>query len=305
MKIGLVDLDSSHAVHWTPLLRELGHEVIGVYDSGNVQPAEDIQKFAAEQSLTVYESLEELAQVVDSAVLLGCNWNTRLQQIETFVAKDKSVLIDKPVAGHPADLRKMHELIDGGARITGGSSLRFCYETRDWLAQPVSERGIPHTVLCGCGNHEFFYGIHAAAMLMGIMGGAVHSVRHLGNFQEGAGMQRRIQFNWADGRTGFVIVGPTQRWMNFFTCIITGQGATQFKTDAGKLYRALMERTLPFLSGETSTPPVTGEEFIQPELCLLAARYSWMNGDSEVVLSELPDTAGYDSQEFLKTYTYL
>jgi len=41
------------------------------------------------------------------------------------------------------------------ARITGGSSLRFCYETQAWLGKPVEERGTPHTVFCGCGVDEF------------------------------------------------------------------------------------------------------------------------------------------------------
>jgi hypothetical protein len=305
MKIGLVDLDSSHAVHWPPLLRNMGHEVVALCDSGAVHPKGYAEKFAAEHGVsTVCASPEELEAVVDCAVLLGCDWNNRLRQIRPFVENGKSVLIDKPVAGHPGDLRELQQLVDGGARITGGSALRFCYETRDWLAQPEAERGKPQTVFCGCGNHEFFYGIHAAAMLLGIMGTGVHSVRHLGNFREGAGVQRRIQFNWEDGRSGIIAVGPTEKWMNFFACIVTGKGATQYRTDASKLYQALFEKTLPFLSDEIDVAPLSGAELIEPEMCLLAARYSQNNGDREIILADLPPNAGYDSDEFLRTYSY-
>ena len=31
MKIGLVDLDTSHPAAWVPILRELGHDVVGIY----------------------------------------------------------------------------------------------------------------------------------------------------------------------------------------------------------------------------------------------------------------------------------
>ena len=40
------------------------------------------------------------------------------------------------------------DAVEKGARITGGSSLRFC------LSQPLAERGTPQTVFCGCGVDE-------------------------------------------------------------------------------------------------------------------------------------------------------
>jgi len=32
MKIGIVDLDTSHPQNWIPIERELGHEVVGLWD---------------------------------------------------------------------------------------------------------------------------------------------------------------------------------------------------------------------------------------------------------------------------------
>ena len=34
MRIGSVDLDTSHPQNWIPLERELGHEVTGIWDGG-------------------------------------------------------------------------------------------------------------------------------------------------------------------------------------------------------------------------------------------------------------------------------
>ena len=38
MKIGIVDVDTSHPDKWIPIERELGHEVVGIWDGGAVHP---------------------------------------------------------------------------------------------------------------------------------------------------------------------------------------------------------------------------------------------------------------------------
>ena len=38
MKIGVVDLDTSHPQNWIPIERDLGHEVAGIWDGGAVHP---------------------------------------------------------------------------------------------------------------------------------------------------------------------------------------------------------------------------------------------------------------------------
>ena len=40
MRIGIVDLDTSHPQNWIPLERELGHDVVGIWDGGAVHPRE-------------------------------------------------------------------------------------------------------------------------------------------------------------------------------------------------------------------------------------------------------------------------
>jgi hypothetical protein len=76
--------------------------------------------------------------------------------------------------------------------------------TREWLAKPVAERGTPHTVVCGCGVDEFNYGIHAYAMLSGILSAGIRSVQHLGQ-----GGQRRLLVTWQDGRSALRLVEAT------------------------------------------------------------------------------------------------
>lgn len=299
MKIGVVDLDTSHPQNWIPIERELGHEVVGLWDGGSVHPAGYAEKFAAEHKVPkVYASLEAMAAEVDCAIIHACNWDTHVEKARPFVDAGKSVLLDKPVAGNVRDIAQIKQWVRDGARISGGSSLRFCYETRDWLAKPVEERGAPHTVLCGCGVDEFNYGIHAYAMLSGILGPGIRTVRHLGK-----GVQRRIEVVWENGTIGFLIIGKMDGWIPFHADIITNKGVAQYIADSAKLYRALLERVLPYLAGEIATPPVSIDALLEPELCALAARVSWNNGGKAVTLDELsPDTEGYDGAAFALEY---
>lgn len=299
MRIGLVDLDTSHPQNWIPILRELGHEVVGVWDGGSVHPPAYVHKFAADHGIPqVCTSLADLVALADCAIIHGCDWDTHVAKARPFVEAGKSVLIDKPLAGNLRDLQQLRQWVQEGARISGGSSLRFAVEIQKWLAQPVAERGTPHTVFCGCAVDEFNYGIHAYAMLSGILGGGIHSVRHLGE-----GVQRRILVQWTDGRSGTLVIGATAKWMPFYATIVTERTVTHLQADNGKLYRALLVATLPYLSGQTTTPPLTVDEWLEPELCALAARHSWLHGDQEVLLADLKlDDAGYDGKTFAEGY---
>ncbi len=299
MKIGIVDLDTSHPQNWIPILRQLGHDVVGVWDGGSVHPPTYVQKFAADHGVPqVYATLTELAAVADCAIIHGCDWDTHIAKARPFVEAGKAVLLDKPVAGNLRDLQQLRQWVQEGARISGGSSLRFAVETQAWLAQPVAERGTPHTVLCGCAVDEFNYGIHAYAMLSGILGGGMRTVRHLSE-----GGQRRILVQWADGRSGILVIGATAKWMPFYTTIITERTVTHFQADNSKLYQALLEATLPYLAGETATPPQPVDTWLEPELCALAARQSWLNRDQAVALADLAlDDVGYDGKIFAEGY---
>lgn len=300
MRIGIIDLDTSHPHRWVPIERELGHNVVGVWDGGSVHPDGYAESFVKKFNIPhVFASIEEMVTEVDCAVIHSANWDTHVGKARPFVEAGKSVLFDKPVVGNLGDLNQLKHWAEEGVRITGGSALRLCAETQDWLSLPILERGIPQTVLCGCSVDEFNYGIHAYAMLFGIMGGGVHSVKHLG-----MAIQRRILVKWTDGRCGLLIVGANANDnFPFFSTIVTERSCIQFQADSTKLYRSFLESTLPFLAGKTDHPPVAVNEWLEPELCALAARKSWLNGDIEVKVDELTlEDQGYDGKVFVEEY---
>ncbi len=299
MKIGIVDLDTSHPAAWIPIERELGHEIVGIWDGGSVHPADYAQRFASEHGVPrVYNTLDEMTSDVDCAIIHGCDWDTHLPKAHSFLEAGKAVLLDKPMAGNIADLNELVRLSSSGARIIGGSSLRFCYETAEFLMIPETERGVPHTVFCGCAVDEFNYGIHAYSLLRGIIGSGADSVRHLRS-----GPQRRIQINWPDGRTGIIAIGATSKWLPFYATIVTDKMVHQFTVNITTVYRSLLEVALPYLAGETPTQPLSMESLIEPELCALAAKLSWEQGDREVSLAELDGSdVSYDGRAFAAKY---
>ncbi|MCL4694330.1 MAG: Gfo/Idh/MocA family oxidoreductase [Candidatus Hydrogenedentes bacterium] len=299
MRIGVVDVDTSHPQNWIPIERELGHEVVGLWDGGAVHSAEYVKKFAHDHNIpTVYPSLEAMVPEVDCAIIHGCDWDTHIAKARPFVEAGKSVLLDKPVAGNIDDIGQIVEWVNKGARVSGGSSLRFCYETRDWLAIPEEERGTPHTVICGCGVDEYNYGIHAYALLSGILGPGIASVRHLSQ-----GVQRRIEVTWENGAAGILAIGKMDGWIPFHADIITNKGVTQFVVDSANLYRALLERVLPYLAGDVAEPPVPIDTLVEPELCALAAKLSWTNGNKAVPMHHLAKASvSYDGAAFANEY---
>src|SRR5437868_5871406 len=124
MKIGLVDLDTSHARCWIPIERELGHEIVGVWAGSSVHPAGFADNFAAEQRIArVYPCLTDMVADVDCAIIHSCDWDTHVAKARPFIEAGKAVLIDKPIAGNARDLRQFEAWAQQGARLSGGSAL--------------------------------------------------------------------------------------------------------------------------------------------------------------------------------------
>ncbi|MCC7354978.1 MAG: Gfo/Idh/MocA family oxidoreductase [Anaerolineae bacterium] len=299
LKIGLVDLDTSHPGSWTPILRDLGHEIVGVFDGSTVWPAGYAAHFAQKRDIPrVFENLDEMAEAVDVAIIHACNWDLHVARAEPFVKAGKGVLIDKPLAGNLRDINTLLDWAGMGRRIHGGSSLRFTNEVREYLAQPEGERGRIHTVLAGCAVDDYFYGIHAYALLSSLMGPGAERVRYLGT-----AVQKLIQVTWKDGRIGLLSIGAQPGYLPFYLTIVTDKAVKHLEADSNKIYRSLLEAVLPYLGGEVEKPPVPLRDLLEAELIGLAARRSWMHHGAEVFLTDLRlDDDGYDGGAFNAEY---
>ncbi|NPV07487.1 MAG: Gfo/Idh/MocA family oxidoreductase [Anaerolineae bacterium] len=299
LRVGLVDLDTSHPENWVPILRELGHQLVGVFDGGTVWPEGHAARFAERFSIPrVHGSPEQMVDDVDLAIIHSVNWDVHVSRAQPFVQAGKAVLIDKPIVGN---LRDAYTLLDWerqGARISGGSSARFARQARDYLSQDVEERGEPHVAFLANGVDEFNYAIHAYAGLVAIMGPGVHGVRTLGTASE----QMQVEVRWPDGRRGLLSVGRTERHLPCAALVVSNRSISQFTVGGTGGYNSLLEALLPYYAGEAPAP-FSVRDLLEPELTAMAARESLRSGGHYVPLTDLRlDDPGYDGASFAAAY---
>ncbi len=298
MRIGLVDLDTSHPPSWIPILTEMGHTIAGVYDHGDIHPHGYAEQFVSQNNAgRVYPSLAAMANEVDLAILHGCDWDQHVERTKPFIATGTAILVDKPIAGRLADLRQFVAWSKAGHRIVGGSALRFAQEARELLRKPIEERGKLHTAFAGCAVDTFNYGIHGYSLLAALLGTGARSVRFLGG-----GPQERIQVQWEDGRMGILSIGASRAWLPFHASVVGELAVHSFVVDNSRIYRAILEATLPYLSKEADSPPYPIEELIEPELWALAALQSKNGGGVDVRLDEIAEVTAYDGSAFAREY---
>ena len=307
-RLGLVGLCTSHPRKWVPLIREFaaaGHaavEVVAAWDSAETQPTGFAKTFCQEFDIpTATATLDEMVDLVDGVIVHTSNWDRHIDHARPFVESDKTVLIDKPMFGRTADLLVLQDWIAAGRRITGGSSLRFADEIQAYLSRPKQQEDRPHTVFGGCGTDEFFYGIHGYAMLCGLLGGGLQSVRCLCDADPGP-KTLLAKLDWVDGRTAVLsLAGPAK--LPFHLTSVAAGSVTQLTIDPGGVYRALLVRCLPYLCRETDEPPLSFDELVEPELAAIAVARSLEHRGERVALSDLTsDDVYYDGRAFACEY---
>jgi hypothetical protein len=135
-------------------------------------------------------------------------------------------------------------------------------------------------------------------MAAGMIGPGIESARHLGTHH---GLDQ-LELVWCDGVRATLLVGGGA-WLPFHATVVHQQSVEYFEVAPEGLYRALLEKAMPYLSGAVDQPPLPYEELIEPELAALAARVSMQRSGAWVRLAELTDElAEYDGESFANAY---
>ncbi len=303
-KLGLVGLCTSHPAAWVPIIRTLTEEklvdieVVAAWDSGETRPEGFAAEFCQEHNIPhAVEKLDQMIDLVDGVIVHTTNWDKHLEQAEKFVMAGKAVYLDKPIVGNMADANRFLDWIKQGYKVTGGSVLRFCKEVGEFLARPEEERGKVYSAYTAIGVDDFNYGIHGYAMLLALFGTGLESVRYLGSSN-----QKQLQLNWSDGRIGLMTMGPGV-WLPFTASVVTDKNVYSLSADLQYIYRAMLEKVLPWFCGLSDQAPLTPKEILEAELAAMAAQKSWNNNGQLVFLSDLEsDYAGYDGTQFALEY---
>ncbi|GBG06484.1 hypothetical protein PAT3040_01011 [Paenibacillus agaridevorans] len=297
LKIGLVDLDTSHPGSFVPIVREMGHHVTGVFDSGTIYPPGYASTFAREHGIAhACETIEELVERVDAVFIHSCDWDLHVQHARPFIEAGKAVFIDKPLAGNARDLQQLIDWGKDGSILTGGSALRYCNEVKEWRERGIGTEEWVYG-LVGCAVDEFNYGIHAYSMLHGLMGAGIESARYVGETT-----QQQFELAWKDGRRAMVSIGKTSGYLPFYASITTQKQVEFIKADNNRLYQAILENVLPYMAGEAPSP-ISLDELAEAEMAAIAAKMSAERDGALIRIQDIPlSEVGYNGGLFAQQY---
>ncbi len=98
LKLGMVDLCTSHPGSWMKIIKEMDDvEVVAVHDSGSVRPEGYAAEFAAEENIEIVcDTLEDMVGVVDGALIHSANWDIHVAHAMPFIEAGVPVFLDKP-----------------------------------------------------------------------------------------------------------------------------------------------------------------------------------------------------------------
>lgn len=221
IRIGLVGLDTSHATTFTKLLHDPydplhipGARVVAAYAGGSPDmaiSASRVASFTAEvrdrYGVPIVDSPEQVADASDVVLVLASDGRTHPALFRAVAGRGKPIFVDKPFAVSVDDAQEIFGIAaETNTRVFASSAFRYA----DGLAgvlQGIRERGERvRTCHVQCWlpieptqGRYFWYGIHAAEMLVSCMGAGISEVE-----AAGSEMEDRITVRHADGRQSMI-----------------------------------------------------------------------------------------------------
>jgi predicted dehydrogenase len=303
MRIGMIGLDTSHAVAFTELLNDParpdhipGARVVAAYKGGSPDveaSATRIDTFTAtlrdKWKIELTDSIEDLVRRVDAVMITSVDGRVHLAQARPVIAARKPVFIDKPFAASVADAAEIARLARGnGTPIFSSSSQRYNEDVVAIRRDPrVTEvRGAMTWGPATLEPHHpdlFWYGIHAVEMLYTFMGPGCERVTR--THTEGADV---VVGHWKDGRVG--VVRGTRDSASTYGQVVFGPKAIVSAPPAApetkrSSYYGLITAVIEFF--KTGTSPVPIDETLEIMAFMQAADVSKSRGGAAVALAEV------------------
>jgi hypothetical protein len=294
MRIGIVDLDTSHPAAFVPLLRELGHDVVMVFGGDTIVDDAYTRDFARQHAIAeVVADPAEMIGAVDLVFVHSVDWNVHLDRVRSFAEHDIAVHVSKPFAGRASDIRELRCLAAAGARISGGSALRWSRVVQDWAdGGRTAQMGFAAIL-----GHPLDQGVHAYSLLHGTLGPGIQAARTLD------GPDPLVELRWGDGRRAVVGHLRGRRVHDYTVTLVTEDGVVHLDAADGELYEPFLAATVPSLTGESALP-ITFDQLLEPELAAIAALASSHHGGAWIGLSDDAriDDVNFDSRGFVTDY---
>ncbi|QDU77470.1 Oxidoreductase family, NAD-binding Rossmann fold [Bremerella volcania] len=212
LRIGLIGLDSSHAVAFTKTINatdapaELrSAKVIAAFPGGSpdlptsADRIEGFTKQISDMGVEIVPSIDALLKKVDAVIMNSVDGRVHLQQATPVLEAGIPLFVDKPITASLEETKQLIALSQKtGTPFFSASTLRFCREVIDLNKEDVM----------GCVAYSpckldpthpdlFWYGIHGVETLFTVMGPGCKSVQRTQT--EGAEIVTGV---WEDGRVG-------------------------------------------------------------------------------------------------------
>jgi hypothetical protein len=312
LKLGIIGLDSSHAVRFAELLNDPsspnhvpGAVIVAAYKGGSPEVAESanrIERFTKEVTekwhVRLVPSIPELCSQVDAVMLLSVDARQHVEQIRPVFAAKKPVYIDKPMAASLKDVMEISKLSrKSGVPFFSSSSQRFSKTIVD-LCGDSTIGHVEGAITFGPMPIEpylpdlFWYGVHSVESLYTLMGTGCERVARVHTDGEDS-----VTGLWKDGRigeirglrstprtTGAIVFGSKRVALsnNLFH-----EQNHQGTPAAG--YRGVVEQIVKFF--ETGIAPVRPEETQEIFAFMEAAELSKQRHGAPVALAEAMEAA--------------
>lgn len=297
LRVGVVGLDTSHAVAFTKLLNApdttggaadalAGVKVVAAYPGGSKDIAssrdriEGFTKQIRALGVEITDSIPALLDKVDVVLLESVDGRTHLEQARPILAAGKPVFIDKPLAASLADAIAIDEL----ARRTktpwfSSSALRFCTDIPQMRHNPKVGDVTGCDAWSPCPlepTHPdfFWYGIHGVEILYTVMGPGCESVSR--THAEGTDL---AVGTWKDGRVG--TFRGLRKGKEDYGSIVFGTKAV-VPSGGYDSYKGLVIQIAKFF--KTRQPPVAAAETLEILAFMEAADESKRQGGAPVKL---------------------
>lgn len=311
LKVGIIGLDTSHAVTFTQLLNDAtdpnhvpGAIVTVAYKGGSPDIAESanrIERFTSEVTtkwhVRLVSSIPELCNQVDAVLLLSLDARKRLEQVRPVFAAKKRVYVDKPLTANLKDGIEFVQLSKtSGVPFFSASGQRYSKSIVD-LRRDESIGSVNGAITFGPMPIEtylpdlFWYGIHSVESLYALMGTGCERVARVHTEGEDS-----VVGLWKDGRIGEIRgLRSTPRT---YGAIVFGskrvavsenlvEHSHHDSTAAG--YRGLVEQIVKFF--QTGMAPVPPAETLETLAFMEAADRSKERNGAPVTLSSVMEAA--------------
>lgn len=300
-RVGIIGLDTSHAVAFTSTLNKgpkkaedapkvAGFRVVAAYPQGSrdiessTKRVPEYAEKVKEMGVEIVDSIDALLSRVDAVLLESNDGKVHLEQILPVLKARKPVFVDKPVAASLVDAIRIFDAAKAaGVPLMSSSSLRYGATTQEVRSGSLGKITTAETFspvnLEPSHPDLFWYGIHGCESLYTVMGPGCISVKRT-QTEDG---KVEVTGTWLDGRTG-VFRQENGKERKGYGGSATGEKG-QAKVGAYEGYDVLLFKILDMF--RTGQSPIASEETLELYAFMEAADESKRRGGAPVDLQEV------------------